>query len=89
MDGSFRRHLTNCVLNDENVLFYWCMAGQDEGDENAQKCLEKIVEKWTTTKGFSFANSIMEMYKQEQKKEQQNLNHFVANFFKHKGNNAT
>ena len=44
------------------------MAGQDEGDENAQKCLEKIVEKWTTTRGFSFANSIMEMYKQEQKR---------------------
>ena len=68
MDDSFRRHLTNCVLNDENVLFYWCMAGQDEGDENAQKCLEKMVEKWITIRGYSFASSIMEMYKQEQKK---------------------
>lgn len=68
MDNSFRRHLTNCVLNDENVLFYWCMSGQDEGDEDAQKCLEKIIEKWITIRGYSFTNSIMEMYKQEQKK---------------------
>ena len=41
MDDSFRKHLSNCVLNDQNVLFYWCMAGQDESDEDAQKCLEK------------------------------------------------
>ena len=31
----------------------------------------------------------MEMYKQEQKRKKQNLNHCVANFFKHAGNNAT
>ena len=68
MDDSFRKHLTNCVLNDSNVLFYWCMAGQDEGDEDAQHCLEKIVEKWITIRGYSFANSMMEMYKQQEKK---------------------
>ena len=68
MDDSFRKHLLNCVLNDQNVLFYWCMAGQDESDEDAQKCLEKIVQKWISIRGHSFANSIMEMYKQKQKK---------------------
>ena len=44
------------------------MAGQDESDEDAQKFLEKIVQKWITIRGHSFANSIMEMYKQKQKK---------------------
>ena len=48
MDDTFRKHLTNCVLNDSDVLFQWCMAGQGESDEDAQDCLEKIVEKWIT-----------------------------------------
>ena len=69
MDNSFRKHLSNCVLDDQNVLFYWCMVGQDESDKDAQKCLEKIVQKWITVRGHSFANSIIEMYKQNQKEE--------------------
>ena len=68
MDDTFRKYLTNCVLNDSDVLFQWCMAGQDENDEDTQDCLEKIVEKWITIKGYSFANSMMEMYKQQEKR---------------------
>lgn len=67
MDDTFRKHLTNCVLNDSNVLFQWCTTGQDEGDKDAQHCLE-IVEKWIIIRGCSFANSMMEMYKQKERK---------------------
>ena len=35
MDDTFQKHLTNCVLNDSDVLFQWCMAGQDGSDEDA------------------------------------------------------
>ena len=68
MDDTFRKHLTNCVLNDSDVLFQWCMAGQDESDEDVQDCLEKTVEKWIIISGYSFANSMMEMYKQQEKR---------------------
>ena len=44
------------------------MAGQDKSDEDAQDCLEKIVEKWITIRGYSFASSMMEMYKQQEKR---------------------
>ena len=53
------------------LMFYfiaWCLAGQNEDDEASHKCLEKIVEKWITIRGFSFAGNLMEIYKQEQKK---------------------
>ena len=33
-DEKFYNHLMNCVLNDDNVLFYWCMAGLDKSDED-------------------------------------------------------
>ena len=68
MNDEFRKYLTNCILNDGNVLFYWCLAGQDEDDEVCNRCLMKLVEKWITIRGFSFVNNMMEIYKQEQKK---------------------
>ena len=64
--------------NDSDVLFQWCMAGQDESDEDAQ---EKIVEKWITKRGYSFANSMMEMYKQQEKKELQNQKSLRSKLF--------
>ena len=68
MDENFYSHLIKCILNDDNVLFYWCMAGLDESDEDNQKCLEMIVKKWVSIRRHSFADNIMEMYKQKEKK---------------------
>ena len=67
MDESFKTKLTDLVLNDD-VFFYWCLAGQIEGDETADTSLAMIIKMWITIRGFSFAKNIMEMYKQETKK---------------------
>lgn len=67
MDDTFKQHLKNVTLSDD-VLFYWCLAGQIEGDEAADRCLTMIIDKWITIRGFSFAKSILESYKQETKK---------------------
>ena len=63
MDDSYKSYLTNMVVNDDNVLFHWCIAGF-ERDENAG-FLQHIVNKWVTICRFSFTSSLMEMYKQE------------------------
>jgi len=68
MSEGFQKFLTDCILHDENVLFYWCLAGQDESDQVCQKCMVQFVEKWITIRGFSFVNNMMEMYKQSEKK---------------------
>ena len=62
-------------------LFYWCLAGQNEDDEASCKCLEKIVEKWITIRGFSFAGNLMEIYKQEQKIETGNSKSLGSQLF--------
>ena len=67
MDDNFKRYLTNMVVNDSDVLFNWCMAGFEK-DENAS-CLQQIVKKRITIRGFSFAACLIEMYKQENKKK--------------------
>ena len=68
MDENFYSHLINCILNDDNILFYWCIPGLDESDEDNQECLEMIVKKWVSIRRHSFADNIMEIYKQKQKK---------------------
>ena len=45
MDEKFYDHLIKCTLNNDNVLFYWCMTGLNESDDNNQKCLEMIYSK--------------------------------------------
>ena len=68
MDETFKAKLMELVIKDDDVLFYWCLAGQIEGDEAADKSLAMMVNMWITIRGFSFAKSIMEIYKQETKK---------------------
>ena len=65
MDNTFKEHLTKCIVEDEDedVVFYWCLLGYSD-DEYAETCLNMIVNKWVTIRGFSFARSMMEMYKQ-------------------------
>jgi len=67
MDNTFKEHLTKCIIDDEDVAFYWCLLG-NSNDEYGETCLNKIVDKWVTIRGFSFASSMLEMYKQAAKK---------------------
>ena len=42
MNDNFRKHLSeNSVLNNADILFYWCQVGHNEDDEASCKCLEK------------------------------------------------
>ena len=67
MDSSFHEHLKKCIIEDEDVAFYWCLIGYAD-DEFGEQCLDQIVDKWITIRGFSFAKSMLEMYKQGSKK---------------------
>ena len=42
------------MLKDEDILFYWCHAGQIEGDDAAEKSLAMIVDLWITIRANSF-----------------------------------
>ena len=41
-------------------------------EDTGANCLELITQKWITIRGFSFANSVMEMYKQQAEKALEN-----------------
>ena len=75
MDSTFRDHVTKCTIEDDDVLFQWCMAGQ---------CLQKIVHKWITVRGHSFAANMLEMYKQANKKGTGKSKSLHSNLFSEK-----
>ena len=84
MDSTFRDHVTKCTVEDDDVLFQWCMAGQSEDDENANEFLQKIVHKWITIRGHSFTANMLEMYKQANKKGTGKSKSLRSNLFSEK-----
>ena len=56
------------ICLDEDVLFFWTILGAAWSKEEEECLLPMIVELWITIRGFSFANSLMELYKQSSKK---------------------
>ena len=67
ISAGFKETLTQQVTSDENVLFFWSIVAV-EWEEEKPVLLRMIIDLWITIRGFSFANSWLEMYKQENKK---------------------
>ena len=84
LDDKFRNHVTNCILIDENALFNWCMAGQDENEPLAQKCLEIIVELWVSVRGFE---TQWKCISRKNTSLQRNQDHFGASCHEFKNKN--
>ena len=68
---NLRDRVMESVLQDESVQFHWCMLTTDIEEDKAKVLLTMIVDLFITVRGFSFAKSFMEMYKQATKKSTQ------------------
>lgn len=55
-------------MNNEDVLFQWCMLSVELDDKIAIQLRDMIIELYVTVRGYAFANSCMELYKQSKKK---------------------
>ena len=69
-EGS-KEKLIDAVMGNEELLFQWCMFSACERDDLAMSVLRMIVELYVTVRGFAFATSCLEMYKQANKKTSQ------------------
>lgn len=70
MDDTTRSRVKNEVFADADVQFSWCLTGSilKVGEDRAEELLEMCIEKWLTIRGYSFADSIQELFKQQTKK---------------------
>ncbi len=56
------------VTSDEDVLFYWTILAAEWEEEDEEALLPMVTELWITIRGFPFARSFLEIYKQANKK---------------------
>lgn len=70
MDEQTRHRLRSELFSDSDIQFSWCLTGINMkiDDETAEEILELCIEQWITVRENSFANSIVEFYKQQSKK---------------------
>lgn len=58
-------------MQNEELLFQWTLVTANADDAVGTDILKRISELYLTVRGFAFANSCMEMYKQRSKKKVQ------------------
>lgn len=68
MNETFREKVAAETKNDDDVQFYWCLLSGNMDQECSEKLLELLINKYITIRGFSFAKSLMEIYKKDTKK---------------------
>lgn len=70
MDDTTRSRVKSDMFADSDVQFNWYLTGiiLKVGEDTAEELLEMCINKWLTIRGYSFADSIQEMFKQQAKK---------------------
>ena len=66
MNNTTLSRVKSGVFADSDVQFSWCLTGiiMKVGENRAEELLEMYIDKWLTFRGYSFADSIQEMFKQ-------------------------
>ena len=68
LSAGSKAELVESITTDEDVLFYWSIISAEWEEKEEQILLRMLIDLWVTVRGFSFAKSMLEMYKQAQKK---------------------
>ena len=63
-----KQGLLQAVLNNADVLFQWCLLSSDHQDEVIHDLLKIMADLYITIRGYSFATSCIEIYKQSMHK---------------------
>ncbi len=63
-----KTELVEALLKNEDLLFQWCFCATFLAQDTATVLLKQVVELYITVRGFAFASSCLEMYKQASKK---------------------
>ena len=73
-DG-FKDMLVEAITSDKDVLFYWSILSA-EWEEEESVLLTMIIDLWISIRGFSFAGSWLEIYKQSNKKNSSKIKRY-------------
>ena len=69
------------LMQNEELLFQWCIVVRTTvNDDSSPVLLRQIAELYLTVRGFAFATSCLDLYKQAHKKTLQKKKHFARNY---------
>lgn len=71
LNETTKKKILEAVLKNDELLFEWTLITTDADDSVGMEVLQRICELYLTVRGFAFANSCLEMYKQRSKKQVQ------------------
>ena len=66
--GNTKDSAIKAILQSNDLLFEWCIIASEADDDIATQVLQRIVQLYITIRGFAFATSCLDMYKQAHKK---------------------
>jgi len=69
LDDTSRRKIMDGLMGNEELLHQWTLLTTDKDQCIAMEVLRKICELYLTVRGFSFAASCLELYKQRSKQQ--------------------
>ena len=71
LDAETKERLLDAVLKNEDLLFEWNILTSAVGDDMGSIVIRKLAELYITIRGFAFASSCLELYKQQHRKRTQ------------------
>ena len=71
LNATNKRTILDGFMKNEELLFQWTLVTANSDDKVGKEILRQLSELYLTVRGFAFANSCMEMYKQRSKKQLQ------------------
>jgi hypothetical protein len=71
MDDKTRENIAEAMLANEDILFQWSLLSTAIDDISGKVILQMLAKLYLTVRGFAFAASCLEMYKQRHKRKTQ------------------
>ena len=68
ISSGIHAQIIKAIIESEDVQSQWCSLATDMTKEAAEDIFKMIAETWITIRGFFFAKSFVELYKQQTKK---------------------
>ena len=82
MTEGFKSTVVKAIMENEEVLFHWCMLTAESEDKDAEVVFGMLVDMWITVRGFSFASQWLEVYKREKINFFKDQRHYVKTLIK-------
>ena len=57
------KQIVKTICDDEDILFYWTLAGVDLDEEDNKELLKHVVQLWLNIQGFTLSKEWMKQYK--------------------------